>query len=72
MAINLYALPWWGWIACGVGGIAVWALTAFLVDFLEGVASIVVWLIGVFAAFAGAISIVIGVVHGLKWAWTLL
>jgi hypothetical protein len=65
----LSVLPWWGWMLCGVGGIAIVALTTFLVDFLEGATAIAVWLIGVLAGLAGVISFVIGIVRFLKWAW---
>ncbi|HTA24723.1 MAG TPA: hypothetical protein VK763_14420 [Terriglobales bacterium] len=65
----VYALPWWGWLLCGAGGLVLAAISIYLVDFIDnGARAILVWLVGVAAALGALVSFVIAIIRFVKWA----
>jgi hypothetical protein len=74
MPIDPSALPWWGWLLCGVVGIViavVAALYGFIADDSKNRWDGVFWRVfGALAGFGGIIALAIGLIRFVKWAWS--
>ena len=71
MPIDPSALPWWGWLVCGVGGGMATLITSRIAAATkDGMWAMVWWLAGIMTGLVGIISFVIGVVRFAKWAWS--
>jgi hypothetical protein len=73
MPIDPSALPWWGWLLCGVVCIVI-ALVATLygsaADDSGNRWDGVFWrVVGALAGFGGIIALAIGLIRFVKWAW---
>ena len=74
MPVDPTALPWWGWLLCGVVGVVIALIAAFYAsaaDFADfhHAADWTVWFVGMVAGLSGLIAFAIGLVRFVKWAW---
>ena len=67
MPIDPSFLPWWGWLLCGVVGMAIAAVAALMTT---GRAWFLAWLIGMVAGLGGFIAFAVGLIRFVRWAWS--
>ncbi len=74
MPIDPSALPWWGWLICGVVGIVIALVSGLLAsdaDITEKKSDWAFWwFVGMVAGLGGAVAFAIGIIRFVKWAWS--
>ena len=71
MSIDASAMPWWGWLLCGVGGGIVAVIASRIVHITkDGKLAIAWWLFSILTGLGGLIAFVVGLIGCVKWAWS--
>ncbi len=65
-------LPWWGWLLCGIVGIAVAlfsAISADTEDYFGAWTWLLCCLIALVTGLGGLLAFAVGLIRFVKWVW---